>query len=239
MGRKDVEVVCERVPGAAAARNCGLAAVDSEYVMFFDSDDVMPAGHVADVVRGLRDNGLPDIGAFDAVIRTDSGAVMPKPFRRGDVMFNHLFHGVLSTQRMVVKTSVIRGCGGWNASLRVWDDLELGVRLLSRGAGVKRLELTAPVTIMSHGDSITGTAFSPKAGLWEAALDCCDKELPRRYASLTDYRRAILAGDYLREGRPDLAAGVRVTHRPWLMALIRRYVAAGGRGVAEIARIFR
>ena len=28
MGRKDVEVVCERVPGAAAARNCGLAAVD-------------------------------------------------------------------------------------------------------------------------------------------------------------------------------------------------------------------
>ena len=41
-------------------------------------------------------------------------------------MFNHLFHGVLSTQRMVVKTSVIRGCGGWNASLRVWDDLELG-----------------------------------------------------------------------------------------------------------------
>ena len=82
MGRKRGGGV-ERVPGAAAARNCGLAAVDSEYVMFFDGDDVMPAGHVADVVRGLRDNGLPDIGAFDAVIRTDSGAVMPKPSAAG------------------------------------------------------------------------------------------------------------------------------------------------------------
>ena len=41
-----VTVVTEPRPGASAARNRGLREVESEYVMFFDSDDEMLPRHV-------------------------------------------------------------------------------------------------------------------------------------------------------------------------------------------------
>ena len=43
----EVKVCVETKKGAAAARNRGLREVDSDFVMFFDSDDVMLPGHVA------------------------------------------------------------------------------------------------------------------------------------------------------------------------------------------------
>ena len=46
---------------------------------------------------------------------------------------------------------------------------------------------------------------------------------------------------YLREGHPELAAPLldSISHRRTIMRGIARYVAAGGRGVAHIARLLR
>lgn len=235
-GRENVTVLEEPQPGAARARNRGLECVRTPYVMFFDSDDVMPRRHIEDVTAALAAAGLPEIGVFDMELYRNDGEVEPKPFRRGDIMAAHIFHAVLATLRCVISTELARCVGGWDESLLAWDDLEFGVRLLARRPVTEYLKLSEPVRAYAQLDSITGTDFSSKAGLWERALDACEvnlRGLPR-YARLIDYRRAILAGMYRREGHAELGAGLAGGFR---MKLIERYVAAGGRGVAYMARI--
>ena len=82
-------------------------------------------------------------------------------------------------------------------------------------------------------ESITGVDFSSKAGEWERALDACEATLRHTpYRRMIDYRRAILAGMYRREGHAELGHGLA---RGFRMKLIERYVAMGGRGVAYLA----
>lgn len=234
-GRRNVEVIGCATPGAAAARNAGLALVRTPYVMFFDSDDIMPPRHLEQIAAALEAEGRPELGVFGAEIVNLDGSRSPKPFRRGDLMANHIFHALLATQRYAVSTELIRRAGGWNDSLGGWDDLELGVRLLAQRPRTVHIALERPVEIHAQADSITGTDFASKAGQWERALDCMEAALSgTRHAALIDYRRAILAGMYMREGRRDLAAPLL---KSFGMKLVARYVALGGRGVAEIARV--
>ncbi len=225
-------VVEEPRPGAAIARNSGLAMVKSEYVLFFDSDDVMPPRHIEEVSAGLKAAGNPAIGAFDMVLIGLDGKRYPKPFRAGAPMKMHIFHSTLSTQRCVIKTELARKVGGWPETLTVWDDFEFGIRLLVACPKISYLKISQPILAFAQAQSITGTDFTSKAGQWERALDACQKAVKgTRYERMIDMRRAILAGMYRREGRPDLANGL--VRGMWLR-LIARYVALGGRGVAYL-----
>lgn len=226
-------VLEEPRPGAAVARNTGLRQVKSPYVMFFDSDDVMPPHHIEEVTTGLRAAAMPEIGAFNMdLIRLD-GTRSPKPFRHGDPMKMQIFHSILSTQRCVISTELARKTGGWNEALPCWNDLEFGVRLLATGANVKHLQISKPIEAYAQAESITGTNFSSKAGQWERALDACQQAVKgTKYERMIDMRRAILAGHYRREGRYDLAVGLTPT---LYLRLISRYIALGGRGIAYLA----
>ncbi len=236
-GRPGVTVISEPHPGATCARNAGLALVETPYVMFFDSDDVMPARHIEEISSGLISAGMPRIGAFDMVLVGLDGKEHPKPFRHGDPMRMQIFHSILSTQRCVVSTALARAAGGWNCSLPGWNDWEFGIRLLAAEPTLAYLPLSEPVRAYAQAESITGTDFSSKAGRWELALDAARQTVSgTRYERLIDYRRAILAGMYCREGHAELAGGMV---SEWRLKLIQRYVAAGGRGVAMLERLLR
>lgn len=236
-GRSGVTVITETGPGAARARNAGLKLVKTPYVLFFDSDDVMPPRHIEQISNALQCAGMPQIGAFDMTLIGIDGQKYPKPFRHGRPMENQIFHSILSTQRCVISTVLAREVGGWNEYLLGWDDWEFGIRLLSTGARPLYIPLDEPVQAYAQADSITGTNFSNKSGQWERALDACSAILKgTKYERLIDYRRAILAGHYRREGHAELAHGLSKGFR---MKLIERYVAAGGRGVAYLASVLR
>lgn len=232
-GRDNVKVLTEAQPGAARARNTGLAAASGRYVMFFDSDDYMPPRHVEELQRAIVNASYPRLLAFDMDLVDLRGRVLHKAFRRGDAMSNHIFHSTISTLRCIMQASLAREVGGWNATLRGWDDWEFGIRLLKAAGGVEYVRLSEPVVAYAQAESITGTDFSSKRGEWEAALAAADATLagtPR--VRLIDYRRAILAGTYRREGHPEYARGM--VKGLWLR-LIEQYVALGGRGVALLA----
>ncbi len=237
-GRDNVLILSEPRPGAAEARNCGLAAVKEDYVMFFDSDDLMPPRHVEDILSELERNDWPDIGAFGMIRRNLDGTTISKPFRGGDLIEQHLFHSILCTICHVVKTEFLRGIGGWPENAPVWDDFLLGIKLLCANPRVCELRLSQPVEIIAQVNSITGVEFASRAGEWEKVLSRIADELTvnhkGKYLEIVNYRRAILAGNYLREGRKDLYKGLAKTLK---MRLIARYVAAGGRGVQFLYRI--
>lgn len=201
----DTIIVSEQKPGAAAARNRGLREVDTEFVMFFDSDDVMTPTHVEDFTKAIEEHQDTDV--FGRTIFTE----FPNDFRKRDFftatrpLFNHIFRGCLSTQRIVVRTSLVRAVGNWNEELPVWNDFELGVRLLLRARKVHNLG-GAPTVIAYHQDvSITGSDFYSKHGDWEKSLSAIRKTLEEAgredMMKWVDTRYMILAAHYELEAR--------------------------------------
>lgn len=241
-GRENVVIASEPRPGAAAARNRGLAEVNTPYVYFFDSDDTMSPTMIEDITEGLKRENMPPLATFDIEHQSIDGRISMMAYRKkGDPVINHLFHACLATMRTVVLADEVRRAGGWDEELPAWNDLEMGIRLALRNTPVW-LPMRQPGRNISGAESITGTGFSQKAGVWEKSLDRIETDLRAsrpELAPLVDYRRAILAGNYRREGATESAEALLATirHRPLLMRAICRYVAAGGRGVAIIANL--
>ena len=169
----------------------------------------------------------------------------------GDPMVTHLVHSLLRTQGYACETALMRRAGGWNGSLRCWEDLELGVRIMSEA----RRRVYIPdvnVEVISREDSVTGKDFASKKGEWEKALDEMEKSLERginrhrdKWLRYVDYRRVILAASYRHEGLKEEAAKLlrQALDSPRLNAVQRLYLrlayaytAAGGRGASIPAK---
>ncbi len=151
----NVSVLSEPQSGAAAARNKGLEAATAPYVMFFDSDDIMEPGHIMRAMQAFINDTSLDIVGWDICNIGLDGHRTRLPFADNDMRYRHTFNSVLSTARYAIKTSLIRKAGGWDNSLPVWNDYELGMRLLMLDPKIKRLhgKCTVTVTQSLHPDT--------------------------------------------------------------------------------------
>lgn len=199
----DVVVVSETEAGACAARNRGLCEVETPFVMFFDSDDVMHPCHVADFTDAIQRH--PDIDIFGRSIWLEDvdGSRRKLFYRAYSPLFNHIFRGSLSTQRMVVRTELVRRAGGWTNGLAGWDDYELGVRLLLLTDRIYELPGEPSVTTYRLAESITGLNLSVDCPRWENSLNMIESRFKRsgmgKWIDMVDARRMILAAQYRHE----------------------------------------
>ena len=202
----NVSLIRTDVKGSSGARNRGLAEVDTEFTMFFDSDDRMMPGFLSSVVASL-DMTAADIVGWDVNF---TGKGKPRRiFSAENVWMNHLVHGALSTQRYVARTSIFRTAGGWNEKLEAWTDYELGVRLLGLNPKIEKLSLDYRKTVEVNytNESITDNA-SKNPERWIRALDVVEhslKILSPRDLGWIQYRRAILAAAINGNGQTDIA----------------------------------
>ncbi len=240
-----VSLIGEPNPGAARARNRGLSVVDSEFVLFFDSDDVMHPDLVKEAVKGFTNERKVDIVHWRSRLILGGGKVQKKKFNVSDYWRYQIYHALFSTQYFAVRTDYFRQIGTWNESLPVWNDWEVGIRLLLGNPAMIAVDKVL-VDIYPQKESITGENFHSKAGEWERAIDAAEKAVAdsgrKDSAWLIDminYRRAILAAHYHREKRPDLATPLlekAINHpnltkrRCWLLKMLYKYTALGGRG---------
>lgn len=233
----------ESHPGAAAARKRGMAAVTSDYVMFFDSDDVMSPGSIKRIMQSFIENQEAQIVCWRVRFHFLDGKVRTSHVPHGNLIEGHLIHCYLSTQRYAAKTELVTVAGNWNESAMAWNDWELGVRLLLQNPKVVCLNEVG-ADMYCQVESITGTGFTARAGVWEKSLqlaedaiknsDSPDKE---RLLRLIDYRRIVLAAIYKREGSNRLAEKLRKEvigkvspQRRFLYNLIYTYTSLGLRG---------
>lgn len=203
---RNVVVVRETKPGASNARNRGLQEVRTDFVMFFDSDDVMLPTHVEAFTQAIAANPDVDVFGRDIMVELYGGKKRRCYFSERDAMFHHIFRGNLGTARTVARASLVRRAGGWAGDIRVWDDYELGLRLMLQHPKVKALTGYSVETFFEQ-ESLTGSFFSSKPGKWEEVLDRMEAHLSaipsakerRRYAEWLNGRRMILAAEYLNE----------------------------------------
>lgn len=206
----DILLISEMTPGASAARNTGFRQVDTPYVMFFDSDDVVLPGHIKNIVERLDSDPSIEILGWDIDMELSSGRHKICSFVTDRLLFNHLVHATLATQRYVVSTQLVKESGEWNINLPGWNDYEFGVRLaLNVKKVVKLFTKVPPVRTYFTEESITGRLFSANPLKWEHSLNTIESVLARDCPSALGwlgYRRAILAAEYSREGDSENAA---------------------------------
>lgn len=200
-----VTLLQEPHPGACYARNTGLAAADTPWTMFFDSDDIMLPGHIHRFMDAARSN--PEADAIGAPVSLHDGqrALRTLPF--GNNMATHLMHSCWATQRYMARTALFRRVGAWNEALTGWDDYELGVRMLLESPKVVVIDGTPLVNQLQHAESITGLDFSHNPQKWEASLNAIARLLKGRdEMKYVAARNAMLAAHYMREGHQSQSA---------------------------------
>ncbi len=218
-GDLSIVVTREEHRTAGAARNHGYEQATGEWILFFDSDDIMLDDLVASYVKIIerakeKGKSLDLISAKSTLIFPD-GRQRQAPFHKHDLFAQHLLHGQLATQRYAVRREFFDRTDGWNINLPGWNDWELGLRLLLASPIVTYMGGKSRVIINHNGaDSITGTEFHSRQGQWEHVIDIMKGEVrcsllkakhKVRFERLLDYRRIVLAAQYQREGCPEMA----------------------------------
>lgn len=242
-----VEVASESDEGAAAARNAGLRLADTPWVMFFDSDDVMQPDHIFTALDTLAMNPYADIVGWDVNIHMPGDKVVRRKFAVRDCLYNCILDGTMSTLRYMVKKSILMTAGAWNPTVRVWDDIELGSRLLL----LPSLEIVKRrgdvlVDVYPSDESVSGTNYLDRSERLEHALEVMADNLPVHSRFIVYLKGAILAGLYSREGGIAQADALMArilerevsVKRRWLYNFARYYTERGGRGVAKILKYF-
>ena len=248
-----IQVLSELRQGAAAARNRGLQACQTEYVYFFDSDDLMSPDFVGDVMEVLYSTS-PDM-LFAPVCMEVRGQKKVRDYVRGGDVPEHIITSMMDTLSMVFNTQWLRGIGGWNESVTVWDDWELGARALLAKPTIYWMEGKTYHQVLVHDESLTGACFSQS---WQAQLQALRSVLVaiKHAGRLTDdehrrclrslYLRVKIGEGFMRcercqEGTAayrQLAKDI-IPHpsKPLLMCgmLLSSYTAVGGRGAWRLA----
>lgn len=280
--RCELLLLSEATPGAAAARNRGLAAVTTEWVSFFDSDDWMSPHFLQNMLScaqqqqrewviartqmAFAENPTqpPSQSAEDChPVPLQNPTLVTRWGKPQPTLSDQILGACVSTQSFVAKTALVRRIGGWNPQLLVWNDYEIGLRLL----------LASPQPawcndvfhrIFQHPDSITGTDYRSRAAqitqamvsiaqtllTADAQLHSVDAlphsaEISRTFTAL-HYRTAIVVGQMLRENAPQAASTLQQTMNDvlplssrWVRIsahFLRHYVQWGGRGAWRIAK---
>lgn len=149
--------------GPAAARNTGLAACDTDFVAFLDSD-VLPRrgwlevllGHFCDPAVALvapRIVGLP--GPDNLLARYEAVRSSLDLGRREAPVTPYGTVSYLSSAAIIGRVATLRAVGGFDEDMRCGEDVDLCWRLIETGARLRY----EPIALVSHEHRIEPAAW--------------------------------------------------------------------------------
>lgn len=233
-------LLSESCPGAPAARNRGLGVVDTEWVMFFDSDDNMLPRHIQRAMEAASASDA-DVVGWDVMYAYRNGKRIKRLFETRNMQYHNLMHATMATQRYMTRTGLVHAAGGWDNNIRIWDDIEFGARILKHSHNLVKVKGEPQVIVNQSADSISGFTFASRAARYAAPLQAIAKSLGPEGRSWVLLKAMILAGDMTREGSPlgkeyrDAVLASAGTRRLRMaLRLAYAYQSRGGRATARI-----
>lgn len=184
----DVLVLRQDNSGPSAARNAGFRAAQTPFVMALDADDMLPAGALRALKRGLADD--PTAGYAYGVMRFFgdwSGEMrMPRwdPYR---LLYRHTIGVSALTRR-----DLLEDVGGFDPEISGFEDWELWLHALANGwHGVQVPEVT--VLYRRHGTTNFSDA-RPNYRRWYRAIRAKHRQLYGRRRELAHQSELGLLG---------------------------------------------
>lgn len=236
-----IEVISELTPGACAARNAGLRMVESDWTMFFDSDDIMLPHYVANVIQLIESKPDTDIVGSSFILSYRDGRKRTVRFINRDTTYNNIHHSIFSTLLYCARTDLFRRAGAWDESLSMGDDVELGSRLLDLKPKIRTLS-GKPAVIVNESEQSISTGHGRTFALIQA-LRKIQSRLPAGHRHWIDLQILIQLAAFNRHD-PDarrlameIIEATTSLHRRMLWSFLFRYTASGRRGAARIYRL--
>ncbi len=237
----DIRVINESTPGASAARNAGLREVDTPWTMFFDSDDSMLPCHVEKIMQVIgSDHDVDVIGNKFTLLYRD-GRRRTVNFTDRDTVYNNIHRSIFSTQLYCARTDIFRRTGGWDESLSMGDDVELGSRILDLNPKIRTLKGDPTVIVNESGDSISNSHDRTFALI--KALRKIQERLPEHRKHWVDLQIIIQLAAFNKHDSEacrlagDIIGSTMPRRRRILWGFLYRYTLAGHRGAARIYRV--
>lgn len=193
-------VLEEKTPGAARARNAGLRAVETPWTLFFDSDDLMAPGHISNILASI--NARPEVELWGWDIVCPDGHI--GRFPRHLTLWPAIIGGCMATARYCARTELFRRAGGWNEELALWDDIDLGVRLIAWKPRTGRVKQTPGVIARPGPDSISGNSAQSTIDRMETPLRSLENNLAPDARFILDVKRTQCLAIASRERVPGM-----------------------------------
>ncbi|WP_379968523.1 glycosyltransferase family 2 protein [Epilithonimonas sp. UC225_85] len=148
--------------GACVSRNDAIFSATGEFITGLDDDDYFAPNRLANFIKEWDDNliGLctDNISVIDNVEAEKN--IQPETYiKQKDLLYFNFINNQIFT-----KTKSLRDIGGFEPSLKVWQDYECWYRLLSKG---KAKKLSEPTYYFDVSDRVDRISLARK----EKALD--------------------------------------------------------------------
>ena len=236
----------------SVARNAGLSSCTTEWVYFFDSDDLFSSSLIADAFEALSHDATCDM-IFVPTRQELEGHVKVRSHRRTTSPAVHILNSQFSTVSMILRTAFVRQQGGWDENLTVWDDWALAVRLLMARPHCLWLR-EAYHHISIHASSQTNTGFPATCQATLRAMQAVlslTEQMTAEVGMQAQCRRAlflrarIMQGKLLQAGDANGAEAYALFaqaalpqpswREKWMADALKVYTAKGGRGAWRAA----